>query len=100
MLHFLIKQKVRFQRGQTWIQIMNFVMLLFLTMREMNTWIGYILLGVVGTIFGMWLIGYTDQRFKFQQKESEYVTSTINPSFRRIEEKIDEILRRQNELTK
>ena len=91
MIHFLIKQKVRFQRGQTWLQMGNFIMLLFLTLREINLGFSSIGFGVIIILFGLWLIGFVDQKFRIQQREAEYLSSAINPYFSRIEKKINKI---------
>lgn len=94
---FLGKQMVRFKRGRWYAAMIQFTMILILTIRSFDTeaiigisqfWIT-VFAFPSGIIF-MWLVGYIDDKYGLFRQQKEY-DSQINPLLNRIDRRVEKI---------
>ena len=64
----------------------------------MENWLGVRLpmamgiFAVLGYYLACYVVGLVDQRYGFWLKEAEYTSQTLNPFFKKLDEKVDKLL--------
>jgi hypothetical protein len=88
---FIGRQKYRLGRGQSYISIINTMLLIGIAFKIKDL-ILIITVGIV-TLFIVWLMGFADDRYKIVHAESQHSVESVNPYFQELRGDIKEIKR-------
>ncbi len=87
------KAMVRFERGRWYASILQFLMILALFFQDAGTKV--IIWILLAGIFGLWLIGYLDDKYGWLRSFKDYSTE-ITPFWKKMSDKIDNIEKKLN----
>jgi hypothetical protein len=108
MKDLFVKAKIVFDRGKQWIGYFNFLMIVFITVASMKAYTTFSFLSstywliiiIIASFLLIALIGWLEvKKFGTYQKEAE-ILGRINPTFKRIFENQEKIMRDLKELKK
>lgn len=86
---FIGRQKYRLGRGQSYISIINTMLLIGIAFKIKDLML-IITVGIV-TLFIVWLMGFADDRYKIVHAESQHSVESVNPYFQELRDDIKEI---------
>lgn len=85
MVHWLVEQKMRLERGKSWVAFLQNLALMLLLFQSWGFSRDLQILLTIVTTVGLWTVGYLDQTRLFGwQHENEYATN-LNPVMVRID---------------
>jgi hypothetical protein len=85
-VHWLVVQKLRFERGKSWVAVFQNMALFLLLFQGWGFDIKTQLIFGFATLIILWGVGYLDETRLFGwQKENEYI-SALNPTIVRIDQ--------------
>ncbi len=92
LLHDVMKFKIRYQRGLSWISDIKYIAGLAAFLQIFGIFnLDVILIVSAGFLVVLYLIGWFDETHMIWKRESEYLSRTVNPYFKTLEEKIDKL---------
>lgn len=87
-----MKFRIRYQRGLSWVGDVKYIAGLAAFLQIFGVFnLEVIALASIGLLAGLYILGWFDETHMIWKRESEYLSRTVNPYFKTLEEKIDKL---------